>query len=59
MGFKNNEIIIGAPMVLNEVPMYWDGMIMSVNFEPLNMNPKQVPSVLGDILFVEGFSLGV
>ena len=28
MGFKSKEIIIVAPLVLNELPKYWDKMVM-------------------------------
>ena len=47
MGFKSKEIIIGAPLVLNEFPNYRDKMIMLATFRPLGMNPVRVASLLG------------
>ena len=51
MGFKSIEIIIGAPLVMNEPPKYQDKMIMLATFGPFNMNPVMVPSFFGGQFF--------
>jgi len=52
MGFKSKEIIIGAPLVLNELPKYWDKIVMfaTIGHEPF-MYGTFISAFSSDILF--------
>ena len=59
MGFKSKEIIIGVPLVLNELPKYWDKMIIfvTIGHEPFTYGTL-ILAFSSDIFFCQMLFIG-